>query len=99
MSRVLRRRQAAADIADIWQHIAQDKPAAADRWIDDLDQQFGLLARQPLMGRERGELAVDVRSFPFGRYVIFYVPLADGIDVLRVLHSSMDIEARFDPGP
>ncbi len=99
MSRVLRRRQAAADIAGIWQHIAQDKPAAADRWIDDLDQQFGLLARQPLMGRERGELAVDVRSFPFGRYVIFYVPLADGIDVLRVLHSSMDIEARFDPGP
>ncbi|WP_372718399.1 type II toxin-antitoxin system RelE/ParE family toxin [Immundisolibacter sp.] len=97
MSRVARRRQAAADIAEIWQHIAQDKSAAADRWIDDLDQQFGLLARQPLMGRERQELADGVRSFPFGRYVIFYVALADGIDVLRVLHSSMDIEARFDP--
>ncbi len=54
MNRILRRPLAAADIADIWQHIAQDKPAAADRWIDDLDQQFGLLARQPLMGRERG---------------------------------------------
>jgi len=98
MSRVLHRRQAAADIAEIWQHIARDKPAAADRWIDDLDQQFGLLARQPLMGRERQELADGVRSFPFGRYVIFYVALADGIDVLRVLHSSMDIDARFEPG-
>ena len=40
MSRILHRRQAAADIAEIWQHIARDKPAAADRWIDDLDQQF-----------------------------------------------------------
>jgi plasmid stabilization system protein ParE len=30
---------------------------------------------------------------------IYSASLADGIDVLRVLHSSMDIEARFDPGP
>jgi toxin ParE1/3/4 len=98
MSRVLHRRQAAADIAEIWQHIARDQPAAADRWIDDLDQQFDLLARQPLIGRQRQELADGVRGFPFGRYVIFYVALADGIDVLRVLHSSIDIEARFGPG-
>ena len=32
---------------------------------------------------------------PFGRYVIFFVPLADGLDVIRVLHGSRDVDAEF----
>lgn len=47
------------------------------------------------MGRVRGELAVDLRSFPFGRNVIFYAPVEHGIDVVRVLHSARDIDAVF----
>lgn len=47
------------------------------------------------MGRLRRELAPRVRSLPFGRYVIFYVPLDDGIDVVRVLHSARDIDPSF----
>ena len=49
------------------------------------------------MGRARDELAPDVRSFPFGRYVIFYMPLDDGIDVVRVLHGARDVDAVFNP--
>jgi toxin ParE1/3/4 len=47
------------------------------------------------MGRARGELAPDLRSFPYGRYVIFYAPIEDGIDVVRVLHSARDVDAAF----
>lgn len=47
------------------------------------------------MGRARDELAAELRSFPFGRYVIFYEPIEDGIDVVRVLHSARDIDAVF----
>ena len=47
------------------------------------------------MGRPRDELAPGLRSFAFGRYVVFIQPLADGIDVVRVLHSSRDIDATF----
>ncbi len=43
----------------------------------------------------RAELAADLRSFPFGRYVIFYAPIEDGIDVVRVLHGARDIDAVF----
>jgi toxin ParE1/3/4 len=32
---------------------------------------------------------------PFGRYVVFYAPIEDGIDVVRVLHSARDIDAVF----
>jgi len=63
----------------------------ADAWVDRLDAKLRLLAPQPLMGRSRDELSPGVRSLPFGRYVIFYLPLADGIDVVRVLHSARSI--------
>ena len=52
---------------------------------------------QPMMGRARDELAPGVRSFPFGRYVVFYLPLDGGIDVVRVLHGARDIDAAFNP--
>lgn len=93
MARVTRRPLAAADILDIWGHIAEDSVDQADRWVDGLDGKLRLIATQPQMGRSRRELAPDLRSFPFGRYVIFYAPLADGIDVVRVLHSARDIDA------
>jgi len=95
MPRVTRRPLAAADIFEIWDYIADDSMTAADRWIDQLDQQFELLATQPLMGRARDELAHRVRSFPVGRYVIFYESIDDGIDVVRVLHGARDIDAVF----
>ena len=53
------------------------------------------LATQPLMGRARDELAEGLRSMPMGRHVVFYVPLSDGIDIVRVLHSARDIDALF----
>ena len=96
---VQRRPLAAEDIAEIWDHIADDSLRAADRWVNQLDEQFQLLATQPLMGRARKELSLGLRCFPFGRYVIFYEPVDAGIDVVRVLHSARDVDAQFgQPG-
>lgn len=95
MGRITRRPLAAADVLDIWDYIAEDSIEQADRWVDKLDEKFKLIATQPLMGRSRAELAANVRSFPFGRYVIFYEPVEGGIDVVRVLHSARDIDAVF----
>ena len=47
MARVSRRPLAAADILDIWDHIAEDGLDHADRWIDRLDEKFGILAHNP----------------------------------------------------
>ena len=97
MPQVTRRPLAETDILEIWDYIADDNPAAADRWVDQHDEQFQMLATQPMMGRARDELVPGVRSFPFGRYVVFYVPLDHGIDVVRVLHGAPDIDAVFHP--
>ncbi len=96
MSRVTRRPQAAVDILDVWDFIAEDSMAEADRWVDRLDEKLKLWSTQPLIGRMRPELAPELRSMPFGRYVIFFMPLPDGIDVVRVLHSSRDTDTEFN---
>jgi len=46
MPHVARRPLAEADILEIWDYIADDNPAAADRWMDQLDAQFQVLATQ-----------------------------------------------------
>jgi toxin ParE1/3/4 len=84
------------DLFEIWDFIAADNIAAADAWIDKLDEQLLLLASHPLMGRSREELAEGIRSFPIGRYVIFYLPETNGITVVRILHSARDIDAAMD---
>jgi toxin ParE1/3/4 len=52
-----------------------------------------MLVQNPLAGRERPELRHGLRSFPVGSYVIFYVPLPDGIEVIRVVNGRQDIDA------
>jgi toxin ParE1/3/4 len=95
MPRVTLRPQAEADILDIWAYIAEDSLVDADRWIDRLDESFMLWATQPKMGRPRDELSLGMRSLPFGRYVVFFEPRPDGIDVVRVLHGSRDLDEQF----
>ena len=96
MTQVTRRPQAEADILEIWAYIAEGSTAEADNWIDKLDEKLALWATQPMMGRARDELVEGVRSFAFGRYVVFYQPLPDGIDTVRVLHGRRDIDANFE---
>ena len=47
------------------------------------------------MGRARTELAADLRSLPAGSYIIFYRPVADGVEIIRVVHQARDTTAMF----
>lgn len=95
MTRVTRRPEAEADILEIWLYIAEDSVVEADRWIDRLDERLAVWATQPKMGRARDELSPGIRSLPFGRYLVYFEPLPDGIDVVRVLHGAQDIDDQF----
>lgn len=96
MPRVLRRPQAVDDVLEVWDFIAEDSLDQADSWVDRLDAALQRLATQPSMGRARPEIADDLRSLPFERYVIFYLPIPDGVDVIRVLHSARDVDSAFN---
>lgn len=88
---ITQRPRARDDLADIWDYIADDSEARADAFIETIDRKFQTLAGRPGIGRLRDELKPSLRSFPVGRYVIFYFPLPDGVDIVRVLHSARDI--------
>jgi toxin ParE1/3/4 len=49
-----------------------------------------------MLGRTREELAPELRSFPFGRYVIFYEVIPDGMAIVRVLHGARDLGRLFE---
>lgn len=91
MPRVTRSAEARADLADIWDYLAQDNPRRATAFLRELESTFQTLADQPFAGRKRPELGEDVRSLPVGRYVVYYQPWPDGIDVVRVLHAARDV--------
>ncbi len=92
MARLLIRPLAEQDLDQIWDYIALHDQARAEAVVRDLYDRFGKLAHNPYMGRERAEIEEGLRSFSVGSYVVFYLLLADGIDIVRVLHGARDIQ-------
>jgi toxin ParE1/3/4 len=89
-------RFARRDLEEIWDYVNQDNSAAADALIKELLQKFKMLAQNPNLGKSRDEIIVNLRSFPLKRYIIFYVPNENGIEIFRVIHSSRNIEGLFE---
>jgi toxin ParE1/3/4 len=96
---ILTRPRALLDLAEIWSYVAEDSVRNANAFASRIDKTFRLLARRPGIGRARAELYPDLRSFVVGTHVVFYLPLENGIDVIRVLHGARDIKAVFEEEP
>ena len=98
---IVRRPSALEDLVDLADHIALDNIEAASRFLKTAEESFRGLERMPLMGsaREyRNPEFTGVRMWRvkgFRRYLIFYRPIEDGIEIVRVIHSSRDIAALF----
>ena len=98
MSRITKTARAEQDLEEIWFYVAVDNVGAADALLDEFENSVRLLATQPKMGRAREELASGLRSFPVRRYVVFYRPLVDGIEVVRVLLGARDVTEIAEEG-
>lgn len=96
MSRFRIAPEAQADLDSIWDYIAADNIAAADRLLETCRTKLALLAEAPGLGRPRDEFARALRSLPVGNYLLFYRPLADGIELARVLHGARNLPPLFD---
>lgn len=80
-------------------HIGDDNPDAAMRFTYAVKEAYDLLAKHPEIAvvRDFGrpELA-GLRMWPipgFEKHLIFYRAIDHGIEVIRVLHGSRDIES------
>lgn len=95
MPRVIKTPAAEDDLVQIGAYIAADNPAAADRLLDKIEEMLNLLAEFPGLGRSREEFAPSLRSIPIGKYLLFYLPIENGIELIRVLHGARDLPAIF----
>lgn len=66
-------------------------------YLRAMDRRFAWLAQNPQRGRTREDVATGYRSFPQGAHIIFYLIKPDGIDIIGVLHQSMDTSNGFPP--
>jgi toxin ParE1/3/4 len=88
---------ARADMREIWNYLDGYGRAAANNFIREITHKFDLLGANPKMGRRHDEYVVNLRSFPYKKYLIFYFEIADGeVEIYRVVHGSRDIETLFD---
>jgi len=95
MAELLRTSQANIDLLEIWLFIAEDNSTAADRWTEDINEKCKMLAEFPELGQRCDNLAKSLRCFSVGNYVIFYRPVENGINLIRVISGARDIEALF----
>ena len=87
---------ARSDLDEIWSYIAQDNADAADRFIRAIVSRFPAFASMPHMGPQRKDLSPRLRSSPVGNYVIFYRPMKNGVEIVRVLHGARDFPPLFE---
>ena len=82
---------AEADVAEIWQYIAQDKPDAAIAFVRRLEEQIRTLERFPERSPlvpENELLGTAYRHLLHGNYRTIFKIVGSRVIILRVLHGA-----------
>jgi toxin ParE1/3/4 len=88
---VLRTPEAIDDLDQIARHIGRDSFSASLRWLTEMDALFDSLSTRPEIGeRVKSRRLGDVRRHAHGNYVVYYRPVRDGIQLMRVLQGARD---------
>jgi len=95
MSRLKFKPSAVADLDGISTYIARDNPRRGLSFVTEIETSCRTWAENPLAGRDRSDLKEGIRCFPHGNYLVFYMPMGDGITVVRVIHGSRDHKRMF----
>jgi toxin ParE1/3/4 len=67
-----------------------------NKYLKTLDDSFHKLASNPATGRTCNEIKAGYYKFPTGSHMIFYRKNGDlKIQIVRILHESMDVEMQF----
>ena len=66
-----------------------------NKYLSRFDRCFHRLAENPGLGRPCDEIREGYRKLQEGRHIIFFRAVLDGIEIVRILHGSMDFERHF----
>jgi len=79
------------DLLSLWEYIAVHDELAADRYLDHVRERAMELLPHPELGRPRPEILPGIRSLLCRNHLIFYRMKKGVIQILRILHGSMDL--------
>jgi len=81
--------EAARDITDIWEYIAEENPRAATRVREDILDTMRKLVPFPHQGHKRPDLTSrPLRFQTVGKYLIAYAPDEKPLLIIAVLHGN-----------
>jgi len=87
--------QAVAELYEVTIYLASESVDVAERVLKSLQDRCERLNDAPKQGRARPDLIPGARALPFLRYLIIYSVRKDQVRVLRIIHTSRDLEAIF----
>ncbi|MDH5764242.1 MAG: type II toxin-antitoxin system RelE/ParE family toxin [Nitrospinota bacterium] len=91
MPRVELRPKALQDLEDIWHFTLENwGEDQADQYILDMNDGFESLADHPRKGPSCDDIREGYRKYNIGRHIVFYRTISQGIEIVRILHQSMD---------
>ena len=96
MARVTRSEQAQQDLEGILDDLDSQSIQAADRFATKFEQSCDLHAKHSEIGASAEEYAPNLRHFTVWSYAIFYRPIDDGIELIRIIHGARDIPKLFE---
>jgi toxin ParE1/3/4 len=71
--------------------------AQTERYLEDLEKCFQLLADNAEIGHKCDSILPGLRRFEHQKHIIFYLPQEDGVLIVRVLHEQMiPFKSRFE---
>lgn len=89
--------EAAADLRELVDFIAEDNQDAARRFLARLRSEMERIVAAPGIGHRREDLTGQpVRFWPVGRYLVIYRQEGQDVEVVRVLHGARDVAALLD---
>jgi toxin ParE1/3/4 len=93
---------AEADVAEIWEYIAQDNSDAATAFVLRLEEQISTLERFPErcpLVRENELLGTAYRHLVHGNYRTIFKIVVSKVIIMRVLHGARLLDTQLLEGP
>jgi toxin ParE1/3/4 len=87
---------AIADLDEICDYLGHYSVKAAGKLFDRIRQRAKLVASFPDTGKSYEDLIPGLRGFVVDDYIVFYIRVGDGIEILRVISGYRDLRSVFD---
>jgi toxin ParE1/3/4 len=79
------------DLAHIAAHSEREWGAAQKRkYLGEIKEKLAQLRHAPAMGAPRDDIANGLRACPVRHHIVFYRDQPDWVEIVRILHQSMD---------